>query len=355
MFQITTQFQSLYLSAELPEKVEFSVDSTSFTLMVYHDHTTIFRTTLYPYNGNAVLHDLRSIIEDALRTDSGSRPTFSLYITNGSSYASSNEFNVVYSDIILNYSADLFCRNYFLTTRTSFRISSTGVQRLSLFAKAGETYDGYTECVVLPEGAATPVVLRLIDTVYRTSAWSDGVDYYDIEADLINDAVCDNYPDQAGKLLAFTVHRGNRTMTFYVTDEEPDVTFKFRNAFDCIEYAELYAVTMAKQKMERSEAVCQRNHIFYDQQTEQTFEVETACMTYEEAVWLNQLLASRKVIYANAVGGQNVEVLIIDSTSEVSDSDDAKNRIKFTWKYANDVQRHRILSKSMNFTMELST
>ena len=81
--------------------------------------------------------------------------------------------------------------------------------------------------------------------------------------------------------------------------------------------------------------------------------METAALTYEEAVWLQQMLSSRKVI-VEGLPGTNVEVLITESNSEISDSDNEKNRIKFTWKLADNVQRHRIIYKSMNFNSELS-
>ena len=353
MISITTTFNTVYFSAELPDEVIFTTDNPYIEVRVYYFHAVFFRTTLYPYNGKTTFHDLRSLIETAIIKEGYSHGTFSIFAMYDSQTASTNEFDVIYSDIIQSYSAESFCSSHFLTTRTSFRISRDGTQRLSLFAKANETYDGYTECVVLPNGATRPVVLRMTDTVSRVSGWAAGVDYFDINTELIQDAVYDYFPEQAGTLLAFTVHRGGRAMTFFVTDERFSVSFSFRNAFDCIEYAEITAVTTAKQKMEQSEAVCQRNHIFYDRQTEQTFEVETACLTYEEAVWLNQMLASREVKNTAAIGSDK-EVLIIESTSEISDSDDAKNRIKFTWKYAKDVQRQRIASKPINFTTELA-
>ncbi len=353
MITIQTTFNQLYLSAELPEEVVISTNLAAVNVTVYYFHAVCFTTTLYPYSGKATLRDIRSIIEQVIREEGYSCGQFEVYVTGGSENASSGDFNVVYSDIIQQYSADTFCSGYFLTTRTSFRISSSGVQRLSLFAKAGETYTGYTDCVVLPAGSSTPVILRLTDTVQRTANMQAAVDYFDIEADLIQDAVYDNYPEQAGKLMAFTVHRGNRAMTFFVTDEEPDKNFSFLNAFDCLEYAEIYGVTTAKQKVERSEAVCGRRHLFYDKETTQSFEVETAALTYEEAVWLQQMLSSRKVI-VEGLPGTNVEVLITESNTEISDSDNEKNRIKFTWKLADNVQRQRITYKSMNFNSELS-
>ena len=129
-------------------------------------------------------------------------------------------------------------------------------------------------------------------------------------------------------------------MTFYVTDETPDIVFSFRNAFNVIENAELYAVTTIKQKVEHSEANCQRNRIFYDRSTEYTYEVETAALPYEEAVWLQQLVASHNVTKDER------EILITDSEAEISDSDSETNRHKFTYKFArNEQTRHKFTYK----------
>lgn len=353
MLQITTTFNALYLSADLPDEVVFTVDLPSFTVIVFQDHAIRFQTTLYPYNNKATLHDLRSIIEDALRLKDNIRPTFEVSISDGTTYVSSGEFEVVYSEIIPNYNAIDFCKGRFLTTRTSFRISRSGTQRLSWFCRAGETYSAYTECVVRPRYGGAMKVVTVNEAVQRTASWASSVDKFEFPVDFYQDYLDGNYPDEYLELIAFTIHRGNRVMNFYITDEQPDVIFKFYNAFDCLEYAELFAVTTAKQKIERSEAICQRNHLFYDQKNEQTFEVETALLSYEEAVWLNQMLSSRKVMQAD-YHWQGVEVLITESTSEISDSDDAKNRIKFTWKWAKEVQMKRIYYKGMNFTTEFN-
>ena len=60
--------------------------------------------------------------------------------------------------------------------------------------------------------------------------------------------------------------------------------------------------------------------------------METAPLTYDEALWLNQLLTSRYV--TRMVGYLVVQVLITDISSEVVESDKELSRLKFSWQYA---------------------
>ena len=78
---------------------------------------------------------------------------------------------------------------------------------------------------------------------------------------------------------------------------------------NAIEHNEFYAVTTIKHRIERNEANCLRDRIFYDQQTETEYEVETAAIPYEEAVWLTQLYTSRYV--ALHIGAGNYKQILI--------------------------------------------
>ena len=141
-------------------------------------------------------------------------------------------------------------------------------------------------------------------------------------------------------------------MTFYVTDEQPDLTISFYDGFYNLAIAELYAVTTRKLEVERNEATCQHTTRFYDQQEELTFEVETSFLPYDEAVWLEQMLSSRSVGVRIGNTNQTRTILITDSTSEISDSDKEKNKLKFTYKLAKPEQYKLFDTNGQYFTEE---
>ena len=329
---LNTQFAQLYLSADLPEKVSFSTqdENASADVVVYVDHEPVFITTMYSFGHDIALYDLRSIIETAIRERNTCTAECCVGIRDSISDSFSRDFTVVISDFSIN-NHTAFLNKYFLTTRSSFRIHRQGKQTLSWVAPYTTAIERYIEAVILPNDSDTPIVQRWDEgrqqnyggTAYATTLYIETIE---------------QHFENTGRLLSFTIHRGARSMTFYVTDEQPDFHLAFLNAFNVQEYAELYATTTLKQKVERSEAHCLNDRIFYDQQEEQTHEVETAVMPYGEAKWLNQLLASRQVTILR--NGYYRPILITDSTSEITDSDKDLIRLKFTWKFVKRTQYH---------------
>jgi hypothetical protein len=77
---------------------------------------------------------------------------------------------------------------------------------------------------------------------------------------------------------------------------------------------------------------------FYDETVKVKHEVETAPLTYDEAMWLNQMLTS-KLVKRPMDDGEEAEVLISDISSEVTDADKELIRLKFSWKYADGTER----------------
>ena len=347
---INTPFNDLYLSAMLPETVSFTVqdENASAVVTVYVDHQIVFKTTLYAYGHNMYLNDIRSIIEDGIRQNENAHGECMVTIADSESNASTQNFVVLISDFAIP-SPMYFLATHFLTTRSSFRIHRSGKQTLAWLPSATDTLLKFIDAVVLPEGESTPTVLRW--DLGQQQYFEGQLYSYMVNVQTISEYFAQNYPEKKGKLLSFTFHVGLRSMTFFVTDEAPDFRLSFLNAFNVTEYAEFYAVTTRKQKVERSEANCNFDHIFYDQKTEIAFEVETAALPYEEAVWLNQVFSSRYV--AIPIYGDTFEqILITDSTSEITDSDKEQNRLKFTYKFAKDKQHKYVESSPSYFTEE---
>ena len=134
------------------------------------------------------------------------------------------------------------------------------------------------------------------------------------------------------KVLYGDYHLGNRHFRFFFTEEQATDHFTFMNAFNVEETAFLFNTRTVKTEVDRSEAVCGRTTHFYDESAKVKYEVETAPLTYDEALWLNQLLTSRYV--TRMVGYLVVQVLISDISSEVVESDKELSRLKFSWQYA---------------------
>ena len=328
---ITTQLDAIYFSASLPEEVNITVanENASVKVELYIDNTKEFETTLFAYGYYVKFCDIRTIIEDTIRDNNNACADCYIKVIEGSTNVTSSHFEVVMSQFAIGSPAT-YLLSHFLTTRTAFRISRTGKQTLSWFSYQGETITAKVNKII--ENTVTGVSRMQEVSQTAPTASTDGVLSYtftveDMESGLNTNEV----------LRGFTIQRGNRYMNFYITDETPDLTMLFLNGFNVPEYAEFYAKTKVKQKVERTEAICQRQYFYYDHILEQTHEVETSLLTYEEAEWLKQFCYSRYVAL-KMDANTNKEVLITESTPEISDDKNAKNRLKFTWKFAKDTQ-----------------
>ena len=329
---INTQFPSLCLSADLPESVSFSSqdEDSSASVSVIVDNETVFTTTLYAFGHDMVLHDIRSIIEDAIRENNNSTASCRITATDGSDTVQTSAFLVIFSQFSIPQPAT-FLLQHFLTTRRSFRITRSGTQPLSWFSRQGEQVNAWIEATVMPSNATTPIVVLLNQTNIRPT--SDTVYQYDVNVADIQTQV-----STRGRLLAFKIVRGLRGINFYVTDEQPALSVSFLNAFNLPELAEIFGTMKMIQETESNEAVCGRKRILFDRNDRHNFEIETTVLSYDEAKWLRQLLASRFITVP--VNGTQKEILVDSSQIEISDDNNAANRLKFTYHYANDIQYH---------------
>ena len=143
------------------------------------------------------------------------------------------------------------------------------------------------------------------------------------------------------RVLACSVQVGARAFTFYVQDDEPNLTLYFRNAFNCFECCALHAVTTHKPKVDRLIAVTNRISTFYNQQNEKLYEVESAGLTMEQARWIEQLfyshdvrMATRRTDFSQGYNPIGMPIILItDPTCEISDADGELNTVKFTYQY----------------------
>ena len=79
MLQILYRPISPIFTASLPTQITISTDSdAAIDISVEIEGATGFSTTLYPYNGKAVFHDLRSIVEQTMLADT--RPFLSVIL-----------------------------------------------------------------------------------------------------------------------------------------------------------------------------------------------------------------------------------------------------------------------------------
>ena len=310
----------------------FTIDQVRDTakVTVFIDGTAIYTTSLYQYNEVVTFYDLRDIIEQYMR-DNG-LCTALLKVTaekyGGTDTTDDDIFIIFCSD---HHAVDIpenFFLWRFLTNRTYYVIPRSAYQRLTFFTDGQQTFTAFAECIFLKDGVRSS--LRVTLNTYQRGHPSE----YNLlsHPSHISTLARRQSGNDCGKLLAYTIHADKRAMTYYVTDDEPEVTLCFRNAYNTEEYAYVFGTTLKKTTFDKQEAICQGRHSFYNQSVQRRHEVTTVPLSPEQAEWYNELFASPKVT-AEVDQGDNdaIPVLISDITSEISNRPDEKVRMKFSW------------------------
>lgn len=330
---LITEIPDLIFSSQLRD-LKFSTDLDSLVVAFYCGETEFFCTTITPFEGVAMLFDIQSIVMQHMIISKSAYVDFTVTCMNvNQNIEASYSFNILYSAFIMPISATEFSSNYFLTTLTSKRTYPHSKEFISILHHQ-ERNDLNAYCVFLDkEDVITTVTVKILELEYENV----GIDTIYISYDFIIEALAElNY--KVSKLLAYTISLGKRTFTFYVHNFTPDVCFTFLNCFNVIETASFCAVTTSKTKVERSVAITHSLYSFYDQITTKEYEVQSSPLTMDEARWIEQLFISQFVLLGVALDLASLpEILIIDSSCEISDSNSDLNRVKFSWQFQDKV------------------
>ncbi len=322
--QINTNLNPLYLSASLPAVIEIAAEKSSAKVTVLAGAEKIFSSTLFAYMGLIQFYDIRGIIEGYLLRQALTDADFSLAVEDETSTISSATFKVIMSMRLVD-DADAFVRDSFLTSRTSFIITHGQRQALSWFAPADETPLSQVAAVVKDESGNVSV------ENISSESYTPGI----VNTIIITPESVEQNISQGKKLVAFTVRRGERMITFYVSEKKEDIAFAFINSFNVTEYIYFPGVTQLKQKVERSEARINNKFVFYDQEVTQEYKVKTALLSMEEAEALNELYSARYAWVKNQANNYN-EVLITDDEVNITDADNEEIRAEFTYRLADN-------------------
>lgn len=337
---LITEFPIFVFSSQLRE-IEFSTDLDRLVISLDDGLTEIFRTTIYAYDGIASLINIAEVIENYMINTDQVFTAFTMYYhTADGTTLNSFNINTLYCSHIIDGSAGIFGSTSFLSTLPSRRLPSNGLHIVSLF-HGQDSGSLKLHCSIRTKsGSVEQMTLNL-----QSVATDDlGVTPFKFRADVILAGLKVKNPD-VEKLLAYTVEFNGRYCTAYITDEVPDIAFTFKNCFNVEETIYLNAVTTTKTKVNRSMAISQGRHSFYDQSVDKTYEVETAPLTQAEADWIEQLFMSHSVKLGTAYATSSLpEVIITESTCEIDDNDEQLKRVKFTWQFVD--QRPRSTSAS---------
>ena len=334
---LSTQIPQLLFSSAIPDLAINTDGDGEVEIALTSAGATVFTASHFPYNRQIKVFDLRSVVEMFMREQGSAMKDFMVTATANEVTHQLCSFKVIYLEHRFDGDISEFLRNNFLTNTSSKMTSENALERLTLYLDANQSERVRYEIVTQREGEEAQLTV-CTENIYSYA--NPKLVEVSISCEVIRRMA---NIDQATKLLAVSIHVGERAFTYYVSQREPQIRMFFRNAFNVFECCELEAVTTQIAESERSIAVTNRISTFYNQRNEKKYEVETSGLTYEQAQWIEQLFYSHDVRMGKL--DEEMEpwdsdftllpkVLITDFTCEIDDSDGELNTVKFTYQFA---------------------
>lgn len=331
---LNTWFSDIIFTSAFPD-LELVSDQGWERIELWAGEQSIFSVYLCANeNGLIYLSDLGQVMEQYLIENQLSFASFSLRESpERPENPFRRDFVAVFSSYFMDGYAESFIEGNFLTTLSAKQISTSAYDMVPFISKKGEDITDRHHVVFYADG-----VLEAMDWANAKTEEKDiALHNINVSAKDYVSEIQGSYPGKEIKLLSFSVSVGPRNITYYVTDRKNLTQMFFINAFNAFELFEVQGVTTTKTKVERDTAVVNHREVFYDRTIEKSYEVQTSALSSPIKDWVEQFLFSPlvKMFDPNADSiNEMTEILITESTCEISNSNTELNKVKFTWKYA---------------------
>lgn len=362
--RITYKPQGIIFSSALGD-LAVVVDGEYVDVKLSTTGSVILSERYYAYGGEVMLCDLGSLIEAEMRKSGQSYADFTLsvYTDTDGNKADSCVLLILYCDR-LTVCSDIqkFLSENFLTTLSYRRVAPGSTESLFFFAEKGESVAYTISHRYRKSGSEALYHHSFTVDAGKTASSASVVQINIAQSSVIADAAAHAAVRVSDiSLLSFTVYLGQRSITFIIdhslgSDPSAHGSFIFRNCFNALEVATLAAVTTAKTDVDRSTAIVNGRSWFYNQSATKSYEVETAPLTSDESEWIDQLFTSHETFRIEPDPTNEYDplvlaaVLITDSTCEIQDGDEKLNKVKFTWRYADNRPLVRLSASPGIFT-----
>jgi len=318
------------LSSALPECFEIGqVSGESVEVSISLAGEGIYTATLYGDNGVATFYELRQIVEQHMVANGLVLAAFSVVADYGDGTESIEGKYIIFSRYRNAYASHLsFLQSHFLVNRMYYAMPRGKEAFIPYFVGRNESVAIVYDCVFEREGVTWSYRLNQSTSLYSQPS----VLYLTLSPSVITSRVVNRIGEDCGTLLSFTARAGSRSMEVFVVEDTPCASFSFRNSYNATEAMFVFGTTTCKTEVSRKEAVSMDTTSFYDKAIARRWEVESVPLSLEEALWFNEFLESDHVSVALSQQ-QEVEILISDITSEISDSPKDLVRMKFSWRF----------------------
>lgn len=330
------------LSSDLPD-INIFTDHEFADFRLLAGGSVLLEGRYYAMNGSTVVSDISSIVEHFLAGNTDNNLfEFDIEATAGGDAATA-KMNVLYCDKQTGlFAPEQWLKENFLTLSPFRRLAPDSYINLSWYT---------TE----KEGIMFRVYVTFVnDKGQRDTYWYahsgngqiahiNGIMSQLLYLSDIRQKIITAKKIESLTLQSVTVRCGERSATFFVDPALADIVpFFYLNCFGVVEQLSLQRTTTEKVKADRSIATLGKSSQFYDVTTSKEYEVESAALTSDECLQVEQMLTSPsvRIPYGPDISLYDTDfdaitpILITDFTSELSDTDEKPNSVKFTWRFA---------------------
>lgn len=343
MIFISNPLQDIVLSSDLADFTIMSQDHDFVDVRLSVDNAEVLSSRYYLNNGKVIIPDIRSLIEQQIIGDADFNTSDCLLEATADDDSNSVTFRVMYCDRSLKLvDTATWLQDNFLTLANWRRIPPGICVTLYWYAVAKESLLLRAFCTYFDEAGKRKTYQYVISGNGQVAINDGNLSQFIDFADVVS-KICEANKVENITLQSVTFRLKNRSITYFIDPSLTDARqFSFFNCFGIVETISLKGITSAKIKADRSVASVGRTSMFYDASISKEYEIETAPLTSDECILIEQMLTSPSVRvqpdnYYETDFESLYPILITDFSSELSNTDEKLNTVKFTWRYADNL------------------
>lgn len=333
---------AVVLSSDLPDITIFT-DHEFVDFRLLAGGYALLEGRYYALDGSTVVSDISSIIEHFLAGNTDNNLfDFKLEAKAGGDAATAN-LNVLYCDKSTGlFDPEKWLKENFLTLSPFRRLAPDSYINVSWYTTEREGISFRVYATFINDKGQRDTY-QYVKSGNGQIAHINGIMSELIYLSDIRQKIISAKKIESLTLQSVTVRCGERSATFFIDPALADIVpFFYLNCFGVAEQLSLQRTTTEKVKSDRSIATLGKTSCFYDVTTSKEYEVESAALTSDECLQVEQMLTSPsvRIPYGSNVALYDTDfdalipILITDFTSELSDTDEKLNSVKFTWRFA---------------------
>lgn len=286
----------------------------------------IYSSIHHPYNSEIRVKHLAQVVKSFMQSEGAMVLDFKIEVID--SVTISYEFTAVFSETAEDISPENWITHSFMTSLQSISVTENSPLQIPVIYKSDET-PAFSIDIAYKMGESVEV--KAVNSFLGGGGYSSKFEIDYIDASLQGVKGLAALPDGA-EIKTYTISMGKRHFTVFIGESlsPHHCTFKFRNRFNGWEFYQSEGVVTRKISQNKESAVIDSKTRYFNRSNVYDYSVKTPKISYAKALWLTELILSSHV-----TDDKGHDVIMTDTTGEISDIATDENSLTLSWRYAN--------------------